>query len=136
MVDMERIARDERDPVARIRALLGLYIRSASDEPEMFKAAFLTVLRRDQLPDALPPSALVPFHAALADALREAQRTRGQSSTEPEADAQLIWGAVHGALAIGRNLPRFEFAEATARADATVEIMRAGLSARPRSPAH
>lgn len=118
------------DPIARLRSVLTYYVDFALANPDMFKAAFLTVLREDQLPDPLPPSAMIPFHALLRDAIAEAQQGR-RATVDPDLGAQVIWASIHGCIAIVRNLPRFRFAPPEQLAAKALDLIIEGLGLSP-----
>ena len=129
LAEVQRVAAAEPHPLTRIRAVLRFYARFADENPDMFRAGFLSVLRPDQLPDPLPPSAMVPFHALLVGALEEAAAQGLVAPGDHDLTAQALWAATHGAAAIGRNLPRFPFRASGDLAERAIDTAIRGLRA-------
>ncbi len=106
---MSDIAKNNDDPVNRIRALLQAYADFAHKNHRVFRGAFLYV-RPDsrQLPDqaALKDE---PFFRYLETAIADGQEAGVFVDGSKKMLAQLLWAALHGALALPHNIERVAF---------------------------
>ena len=119
---MQRYARSEADPVARLRGLLERYARFASDNPAIYENAFMIMERLEDMPQPRPPSAMVPWEELLSQAVREAQDSGRAPTGDPHVVAQALWAVVHGNVAIATNLRRFDFAPRGERVDTALDL--------------
>lgn len=126
--EMSGIAGKTKDPAARIHALLTAYADFAREEHRVFRGAFLYV-RPDsrQKPD---PTALdeEPFYHHLKAAIVEGQNSGVFIDGEARMLAQLLWAALHGALALPNNIERIAFDPPQKIADAMVDAIMAMIT--------
>lgn len=104
---LEAIADEHPDPVARIRALLEAYVDFALAQPEVFRGAILFV-RPASAPQPVPePPAELPFYRLLRRAIEEGEAAGRVDATDADLAAQMLWAGVHGALALPVNIDRY-----------------------------
>lgn len=123
--EMSVIAEKTEDPATRIRTLLREYANFARDKHRVFRGAFLYV-RPDsrQRPD---PTALEeePFYRHLETAILEGQQSGVFVDGEARMQAQLLWAALHGALALPNNIERIAFDPPQKIVDAMIDAIMA-----------
>ncbi|MEP2987711.1 MAG: TetR/AcrR family transcriptional regulator [Parasphingorhabdus sp.] len=107
--DMSEIADATDDPIDRIRALLQAYADFADDKHRVFRGAFLYV--RPETREAPEPEALEDetFFRHLNDAVKQGQKSGVIVAGDPKMLTQLLWAALHGALALPINIDRIDF---------------------------
>ncbi|GAB5486575.1 MAG: TetR/AcrR family transcriptional regulator [Parasphingorhabdus sp.] len=106
---MSGIAGKIDDPVNRIRALLQVYADFAETNNRVFRGAFLYVRPESrQKPDqaALEDE---PFFQFLQAAIADGQKSGIFVDGDTKMLAQLLWAALHGALALPNNIERIAF---------------------------
>ncbi len=104
--EMQSIAEAHGDPVERLRALMAAYLAVATDNPELYRNAFMFV-RPSQLPS--PDQAemdSVVFVALIKEALLDGQNGGYIRAGSVEQMAQLIWAGLHGSIALPVNFDR------------------------------
>ncbi|MEP2102292.1 MAG: TetR/AcrR family transcriptional regulator [Parasphingorhabdus sp.] len=115
------IVRKTDDPVARIRALLQEYADFARDKERVFRGAFLYVR-----PETRPkPDAIAleeePFFQHLQAAILEGQKSGVIIDGNAKTLAQLLWAALHGALALPNNIETIAFDPPKKMADEMID---------------
>ena len=106
---MSDIAKKNDDPIDRVRALLQAYADFADTNHRVFRGAFLYVRPESrQKPDqtALEEE---PFFQYLQAAIADGQKTGAFANGDNKMLAQLLWAALHGALALPNNIERIAF---------------------------
>ena len=102
--EMRELAESTPDPVDRLTLLMRRYVRFAAEEASVYRGAFLFVRpQTDEQPEALPPGRN-DFLRLLGDAISQGQAQGSVRAGDPEAMAQLIWAALHGANALPINI--------------------------------
>lgn len=106
---MADIAENTADPAARIRALLRAYTEFADEKHRVFRGAFLYV--RPETREKPEQTALEeePFFRLLKTAILEGQQSGIFVDGDAKILAQLLWAALHGALALPTNIERIAF---------------------------
>lgn len=106
---MSDIAEKTDEPVARIRDLLGAYASFADEKHRVFRGAFLYV--RPETREKPDQTALEeePFFRYLKAAILEGQESGDIVDGDADMLAQLLWAALHGALALPNNIERIAF---------------------------
>ena len=125
LAEMQAFAAGEPDPVARLRGLLERYARFGIANPVIYRNAFMIMERPEDMPDPRPPSALIPWFELLRDAVAEAQERGRAEAGDPATIAEALWGALHGAIGIPANLPRFTFGADDRRVEALLRLLLA-----------
>ncbi|QLC23130.1 TetR/AcrR family transcriptional regulator [Parasphingopyxis sp. CP4] len=104
--ELQSIAEAHGDPVERLRALMAAYLAVATDNPELYRNAFMFV-RPSQLPTPDPAEMdSVVFVALIKQALLDGQNSGRIQSGSVEQMAQLIWAGLHGSIALPVNFDR------------------------------
>ena len=104
--ELQRIAEAQDDPIERLRALMRAYLDVATDNPELYRNAFMFV-RPSQLetPDQDAMDS-VTFIVLIRDALLDGQNSGRIRSGSVDQMAQLIWAGLHGCIALPINFDR------------------------------
>ncbi len=120
---MTEIAENTADPAARIRALLHAYADFAHKKRQVFLGAFLYV--RPESKEKPDPTSLEdePFFHLLKIAILEGQQNGTFVDGDAKMLAQLLWAALHGALALPNNIERIAFDPAPQIADAMIDFI-------------
>ncbi len=117
---MSDIVDSTDDPAARIHNLLRAYAEFAREKHRVFRGAFLYV-RPDSRP--IPDQTALeeePYFQFLTAAIIEGQETDAIVDGDPKMLAQLLWAALHGALALPINIERIAFDPPEQIADAMI----------------
>lgn len=123
------VARRQKDPVRRVRALLTAYLEFGLANAALYRTAFMFVRPESQSkPEAAPLETFV-FADLLIGALREGQKSGVIAAGDPACLAQLLWSGVHGCLALPVNMDRVRFASPKATAKPMVEMLLRGICA-------
>lgn len=97
------------DPIIRIRQLLQIYADFADTNHRVFRGAFLYVRPESrQKPDQTALEA-EPFFQHLQAAIIDGQKTGVFIDGDTKMLTQLLWAALHGALALPNNIERIAF---------------------------
>lgn len=124
------IAKRHADPVERLRALLRAYLDFGFENAALYRNAFLFVRPEShKRPDKVPLTAY-GFPALLIEALREGQSSSRIAMGDPAHQAQMLWSAVHGCLALPLNIDRISFADPKDLAAPMVDSILRGVSER------
>lgn len=109
VTELSEIAETEKDPIARIQALLARYVEFALNERAVYRGAFLFVRpeTHDQ-PTAIPLQE-AGISAPLLEAVEEGQALGLIRPGNAESITQLLWAGVHGAVSLPINLDRIKF---------------------------
>lgn len=127
---MADIAQNTEEPIARIRALLGAYAAFAKEKHRVFRGAFLYVRpetrekpQQTQLEDE-------PFSQLLKSAIIEGQENGTIVNNDAKMLTQLLWAALHGALALPINIENIAFEPPEQIADEMIDSMMAMITQR------
>ena len=108
-VKLRELARQEADPLARIRQMLGAYLEFAHAYPDLYRGTFLFVRPpTDEVPDR-QDFTVNAFAQLLIDALEEGRQAGLFTFGDARTQAQMMWSALHGSLSLPINLDRFEW---------------------------
>lgn len=128
--DLKDVAQATLDPLDRIRALLKTYVKFARDNSEIYRGVFLFVRPLSMPKDEGRPSALTAaLPALLSRAITEGQAAGTLKAGNAEDSALMLWGALHGCLALPLNFGRLEFERMDAVISALIETAISGLLA-------
>lgn len=114
-------------PRARVRAALEAFFDVAYREPEIFRAV---LLQSEPPPPGERPAielGALPLTRVLMDALGEIEAEGVALPGGLRAATLAIWAAVHGAVALPVNLPKFCFGPREEMAAATIDYLLAAL---------
>ncbi len=103
---MTELAQEESNPARRLDTLLRAYVRFATDQPQVFKSAFLFVRPESVAPPEQIALSDDRFFALFSQAIADGQREGLFRAGDPNALAQIVLSAVHGSLALPINLHR------------------------------
>ena len=117
---MTQLAREVSDPVERLSQLLHAYVRFSVEEPQVFRSAFLFVRPEQQKPPEKVALADDDFFTQFSQAISLGQREGRFRPGDPNTLAQMVLGAVHGALALPVNMHRLDLSPGTSIAEAVI----------------
>jgi AcrR family transcriptional regulator len=127
---MEVLSREERDPIAAIRALGRAYVDFALENPARFRVVFMVdqgALAAEFRSAGVYHDSYRLFRQRVAEAIEQG-RLR---VTNPELAAQALWAGVHGTLTLPNSSASFPFEAPAKIADLVVEALLAGMAANP-----
>ncbi len=131
--ELEQLAESIADPGERIRALLVAFAQFVFDRPDVHRGAMLYVRPISQpQPERFAPEQLA-FFRLLTEALEEAGQAGVMSVPEPRMTAELLWAALHGALALPTNADIYELSTSKELAERMTSFVLDALQTPPSS---
>ncbi|MEL6568282.1 MAG: TetR/AcrR family transcriptional regulator [Pseudomonadota bacterium] len=124
---LQAIADETEDPVERIRALMAAYRQFAQDHERIFRNVFLFVRPLEKPSPVRTPAEDALLPVLLTAALKEGQDQGRIHPGKPEDLAMMLWGSLHGCLALQYNFGRLEFRNPDDIADGVIEAFLTGL---------
>ena len=118
---MADIAATTEDPAQRVRALLQTYADFARRKHRVFRGALLYVRPDSREKPEQAPLDAEPFFHHLKSAIAEGQETGAFIDGDQKQLAQLLWAALHGALALPNNIERLAFDPPEQLAEAMID---------------
>lgn len=130
---LEVLAAEHQDPVQRLRVLLEAYLDFAGRNPDLYRGVFLFVRPPDQ--DPPEPAGLTSsvFARLLIDALKAGQQRESVVAGDARVQAQLLWAALHGVIALPINLDRLKWNSQSMRRQIVDGLLRM-ISVEPPPP--
>jgi len=126
--ELAAVAEAYRDPIERVRAILGEYAALVASNEVLHRNTLLFVRpQTSEAPAQLPPNDLA-FHRLLVEAIREGQDAGAMTQGDPVQLAQVLWAGVHGALALPVNSDLYELEPAAQQVDLMIDLLVASLS--------
>ena len=120
---MAEIVAQTNDPASRIRALLQVYADFAIDKHRVFRGALLYVRPESREKPEQVALEQEPFFGHLETAIGEGQKSGLFVAGDKKLMAQLLWSALHGALALPNNMERIAFDPPERLAEAMIEAI-------------
>lgn len=127
---MSDIAGKTDDPAARIRALLQAYADFASEKHRVFRGAFLYVRPESRQKPEQSELEDEPYFQHLKTAIAQGQKSGAFVDGDPKMLAQLLWAALHGALALPNNIERIAFDPVDQISEAMIDAIMAMITKR------
>lgn len=106
---LERIARRTSDPLLRIQKVLECYARFEKEERVAFKCTFLFVRQPHMSEPDKEEITNEVFYTILRNAIDEGQAAGIVRKGNSDEMAQLLWAAIHGAMALPHNMDVYNF---------------------------
>ena len=128
---MTQIAKNQDDPIERLRTLLITYVDFSEANAEVFRSAFLFVRPAHLDAPKQLPVAEDDFFTLFSSAISDGQRSGLFRHGDPLDLAQLVLGAVHGALALPINLHRLALQQGPNAARQAIDAQLQWLQAEP-----
>ena len=125
--ELQTIAEETRDPVARVRGLMASYRQFAKDNQRIYRNVFLFVRPLEKPSPIVEPAEDAILPALLTAAIKEGQDQGRIKPGKPEDFAMMLWGSLHGCLALQHNFGRLEFRNPDEIADGVIETFLSGL---------
>ena len=124
---LQTIADETQDPVERIRRLMGAYRQFAKDNERIYRNVFLYVRPLEKPSPIIEPAEDAVLPALLTIAIKAGQDQGRLRPGNPEDLAMMLWGSLHGCLALQHNFGRLEFRNPDEVADDVIETFLSGL---------
>ena len=121
--DMRAIARSVHEPRARLRALMTAYVQFAKENPDIYRGVFMFVRPQDKVAKDRKPATESTFASLMCLAIEEGQAEGQFRPGESHEMAQLIWGGLHGCIALPNNFGTLEFSEPDKTIDQMTEVL-------------
>ena len=103
------IAAEHKDPVKRIEALMRSYVDFARNNIEIYRGVFMFVRPLGQAVKDKTPAEEAAFASLAIEAIKEGQASNQITPGNPFEIAMMIWGSLHGCIALPHNFGRSEF---------------------------
>ena len=130
-VELRLLADKTEDPIERIRALMAAYLQFAKDNPRIYHNVFLFVRPLGKPSPVREPAEDAVLPALLTSAIKEAQG-QGRIKSGKAADyAMMLWGSLHGCLALPSNFGRLEFPNPGEVSEQVVDVFMTALIVDP-----
>lgn len=108
---LSSIAEAHEDPVKRIEALMRSYVEFARENVEIYRGVFLFVRPLGQAIKDKTPAEEAVFSSLVIAAIKDGQK-RGQiTAGDPTEITMMIWGSLHGCIALPHNFGRSDFGD-------------------------
>ena len=108
---LNSIAQANADPVERIENLMRSYVEFARENIEIYRGVFLFVRPLGQAATDKTPAEDTPFASLIIAAIEEGQDGGQIAPGDPTELAMIIWGSLHGCIALPHNFGRSEFGD-------------------------
>lgn len=108
---LNSIAEAHFDPVERIDALMRSYVEFARKNSEIYRGVFLFVRPLGQAVKDKTPAAQANFASLVIAAIKEGQEGGQIAAGDPTEVAMMIWGSLHGCIALPHNFSRSDFGD-------------------------
>lgn len=106
---LERLAAETVDPIERTRRLLQAYLQFAQDNANIYRGVFLYVRPLGKPSPIKDPAEDAVFPSLLTRAIEEGQAQGLMKDGDSTDYAMMLWGSLHGCLALPNNFGRLEF---------------------------
>lgn len=119
--ELADISNSRSKPSLRLKKMLRAYVRFSQDENLVFRNAFLFVRAQGQVP---PPQVALEkdrFFQTFRGVIEEGQEASMFRSGNPNLLTQMVFGSVHGALALPVNLHRLALEDPVKAAHAVID---------------
>jgi len=108
---LSAIAEAHEDPIKRIEALMRSYVEFARENVEIYRGVFLFVRPLGQAIKDKTPAEEAVFASLVIAAIKDGQK-RGQiTAGDPTEITMMIWGSLHGCIALPHNFGRSDFGD-------------------------
>jgi len=109
--ELKRVAQSIEDPLQRIRKLMYSYIDFASSNPEIYRGVFLYVRPLKDVVSDKSPAESAAFASLVIEAIKDGQASNVIKELDPHNTAMMIWGGLHGCIALPNNFSRMQFGD-------------------------
>lgn len=124
---LETVSLQTTDPLERLRALMLTYLQFARDNAEIYRGVFLFVRPLNKPSDKREPAEEAIFPALLTAAIQDGQAKRLIKDGDAADYAMMLWGGLHGCLALPNNFGRLEFANPDKVTEGVIEVLLSAL---------
>lgn len=122
-----RLAAVTPDPIARIGAVLDLYVDFVIENPEIHRGALLHVRSTKEVAPMRRSLAALDLHRVLREAVADGQEVGRIRAGDADLLAQSLWAGIHGALALPVHMEAWALDEARGLAGQTRTLLLDGL---------
>lgn len=126
--ELRRVAETTPDPLQRIRTLLKTYVSFAHEHAMIYRGVFLFVRPKGQEVENKDPAKNATLPSLLSAAIKDGQ-AKGQIKKGNANDyAMMLWGGLHGCLALPNNFGRLEFTNPEKVSTGMIDLLLSGLT--------
>lgn len=125
--ELGSISKQIKDPVERIRSLMQVYLKFANDNAEMYRGVFLYVRPVERPRNELEPAEKAVFPALLEAAISDGQAQKKIKACDAADLAMMLWGSLHGCLALPNNFGRLEFRNPDKVSEGVIDVLVSAL---------
>lgn len=125
---LEQVAERTADPVARIRALMDVYLQFATDYPELYRNVFLYVRPLEKPSPIRTPAEDAVLPALLTQAIIDGQGQGRIRDGDASDYSMMLWGGLHGCLALPNNFGRLIFSNPDEVAESVIDLLLDALT--------
>lgn len=108
---LNSIAAAHADPVKRIEALMRSYVEFAWENVEIYRGVFLFVRPLGQAIKDKTPAEEAVFASLVIAAIKNGQKSGQITAGDPTEITMMIWGSLHGCIALPHNFGRSDFGD-------------------------
>ena len=124
---LRSIAQQVENPVQRIRDLMDAYLQFAIANPSIYHNVFLFVRPMDKPAPNRTPAEEAALPDLVAAAIEAGQQQGLIKSGDATDYAMMLWGSLHGCLALPRNFGRLEFPNPDRVSERVIDVMLSAL---------
>lgn len=125
--ELNAVSEQTADPVQRVRVLMQTYLKFAKENAEIYRGVFLYVRPLERPPHEREPAEQAVFPALLTAAIEDGQ-AQGEIRDGNAADyAMMLWGSLHGCLALPNNFGRLEFRHPDKVSEGVIDVLMSAL---------
>ena len=125
--ELKVIASNHADPVQRIEALMRSYVEFSRKNVELYRGVFLFVRPLGEAMKDKTPADEAMFALLVIEAIKEGQADGKIKAGDPSHTAMMIWGSLHGCIALPHNFSRSDFGDTSPVLDHLIKTIVASL---------
>jgi len=124
---LKQVSNETEDPVERLRRLMQSYVDFAYANPEIYRGVFMLVRPSKMEVSDKRPAAQGVFAAFAIEAIKAGQDAEQLKPGDPTEIGLMVWGGLHGCLALPNNFGRLEFGDTSPLLERYIDTTIAAL---------
>lgn len=125
--NLQAVAKSVVEPAARLRALMTAYLQFSRENIDIYRGVFLFVRPLDKIEKDRKKAGDSTFTSLLETAIEDGQSQGVFKSGDPSDFAQLLWGGLHGCIALPHNFGTMEFSNPDKIAEDMIDTLLESL---------
>lgn len=126
---LRSVAASVANPTERLRALMMAYVNFSRENLDIYRGVFLFVRPLDKIESDRKPAAEATFPALLQQAIEDGQSQGVFKSGDPAELAMVLWGGLHGCIALPNNFGTLQFSDPDGVCERMVDLMVGSIKA-------